>query len=367
MRRGNTDPPHNLIMDLVRYAPRGVIPYAQYANNVRNAYGQYRRGRDLYNRARYVQGNITQYFNRTRGGTRSTSRSNRRPRGASFPESGMPRRSMPFRGTNRVWNRKRRTKRRKLRYGTKVRKQALGLFEGKRKLEVARYNPAVPARALTRINILENFGAGLTVPTGGSIVQSVFAGKDCFIRGCKMTWFFENLSETQPVDVRIICGWRKTTGLPEDATITVDVGHIFKNTTNKRQPVGLTETAHGPNSAGFDGDGAVWMLGSAPIAKTHFYCAKDMTFRLGPGGNNDKEQVFGSNIKRMQFWWEMNNKKYTVKSSKLSTVTIADLESNSNWWPVVYYYHTTPLARTEVASTIDVTKSWQVYYKDPLG
>jgi len=354
-------------MDLVRYAPRGVIPYAEYANNVRNAYGQYRRGRDFVRNARYVQGNITQYFNRTRGGTTSNSRTRRKPTGASFPESGMPRGGMPRRGTNRVWRRKTTRKRRKLRYGTRVRKQALGLFEGKRKLEVARYNPGVPTNTITRLNCLENFGAGITVPSGGSVVQSVFAGKDCFIRGVKATWLVENLSETQPIDVRIMCGWRRTRGLAEDAPITVDVGHIFKNTTNKRQPVGVRETAHGPNSLGFDGDGCVWQLGTAPIAKQHFHCAKDITFRLGPGGANDKEQVFGSNIKRLQFWWELNNKKYTVKSSLLSTASIADLEANSNWWPVIYYYHTTPLARTEVVANCDYTKSWTVYYKDPMG
>jgi len=282
---------------------------------------------------------------------------------------GSGRRGTPFRGTNRVYNRKRSGSgrgRRRLRTGTKVRKHALGLFEGKRKNEIVRSNPAVAARFITRINLLEGFGSGLTVPTGGdnSIVTSIFAGREAFIRGVKMNWLIENLSATQPVDVRIICGWRKINAFAT-LDISADTSAIFKNTTSKKAPFKLDDTAHGSSAANF-GDNAYWMLGTAPISKKHFHCEKDMTFRLGPTGS-DQEQVFGSNVKRLQFWWELNNKRFVVKRQVLSTGTVADQEANANWWPVVYYYHVTPLAAGQAVATVDYNKSWQVYYKDPLG
>ena len=281
---------------------------------------------------------------------------------------GSGRRGTPFRGTNRVYTRKRRGSYRggrRMRAGTRVRKHALGLFEGKRKLEVVRTNPAVAARLVTRINLLENFGAGVTVPSGGdNIVESVFAGRECFVRGFKMNWLISNLSATQPVDVRLICGWRNINAY-DTLNISSDTSAIFKNTTNKKAPVKLNETAHG-SSVTLNGDNAYWMLGNAPISKKHFHCEKDMTFRLGPTAI-EQEQVFGSNVKRISFWWELNNKRFQVKKSLLSTAATADLESNANWWPVVYYYHTTPLATGTQAATVDYNKSWQCFYKDPLG
>jgi len=281
---------------------------------------------------------------------------------------GTGRRGTPFRGTNRVYTRKRRgsyRRGRRMRAGTKVRKHALGLFEGKRKLEIVRSNPAVAARFITRLNLLENFGAGITVPTGGdSIVSSVFAGRECFIRGFKMNWLISNLSPTQPVDVRIICGWRNINAY-DGLNISADVSAIFKNTTNKKAPVKLDETAHGSSTAD-NGDNAYWMLGNAPISKKHFHCEKDITFRLGPTAI-EQEQLFGSNVKRLSFWWELNNKRFQVKKSLLSTAATADLESNANWWPVVYYYHTTPLTTGTGPASVDYNKSWQCFYKDPLG
>jgi len=281
---------------------------------------------------------------------------------------GSTKKGTPYRGTNRVYSRKRRgsySSRRRMRPGTKVRKQALGLFKGKRKLEIVRSNPAVAARFVTRINLMENFGADITVPTGGdSIVSSVFAGRECFVHEVKMSWLIENNSATQPVDVRVIYDWRNINAFAT-LDISADTSAIFKNTTNKKAPIKLLNTAHGSSSAN-DGNNAYWMLADTPINKKHFHCEKDMTFRLGPT-KSDQEQVFGSNVKRLQFWWELNNKRFQVKRSLLSTASIVDLEANANWWPVVYYYHVTPLAARQAVATVDYNKSWQVYYKDPLG
>mgnify|MGYP000234370716 CR=1 FL=1 len=357
MRRGNTDPPHNLIMvhpALTNYDPR------------RSGY---------YNKVTTLKklGGGTGYspMGRLWNVTKALAYPPKYPMGyrSSKYVTGVRRtRRTPFRGTNRVYSRKRRGSYRRsgrMRTGTKVRKHALGLFEGKRKNEIVRDNLAQVARFVTRINLLGGFGAGLTVPTGGdSIVESVFAGRECFMRGIKMTWLIENKSASQPIDVRIMCGWRNINAY-DTLNISSDTSAIFRNTTNKKAPQKLLETAHG-TSATENGDNAFWMLGNAPISKKHFHCEKDMTFRLGPTGT-EEEQVFGSNVKRLEFWWELNNKRFQVKKSLLSTASTTDLEANANWWPVCYYYHVTPLAAGQAAATCDYYKSWQVYYKDPLG
>jgi len=344
---------------LDNYRPRRILPSAR---QVQQAVQAYDTGRNLAGFTRDLYGNITSYL---RSG-RTNRTQHRLPTGADF-HSGRPR-GMPYRGTNRVYSRKRRgsyRRRGRMRYGTKVRKHALGLFEGKRKLEIVRSAPAVASRFVTRINLLEGFGAGLTVPTGGdSITEAVFAGRECFIRGFKMSWLIENKSADQPVDVRIICGWRNINAFPT-LDVSADSSAIFKNTTNKKAPLKLLDTAHGSSSTN-NGDNAYWMLGNAPISKKHFHCEKDMTFRLGPSAS-EQEQVFGSNIKRVQFWWELRNKRFQVKRQVLSTGTTVDLEANANWWPVVYYYHVTPLAAGQAVAAVDYYKSWQCYYKDPLG
>jgi len=346
---------------LDNYRPRRVLPSVRQIQQARDTYDA---GRNLAGYTRDLYGNITSYFRRGN----NTNSTRRLPTGADNIYAGRPR-GMPSRGTNRVYSRKRRgsyRRRRRMRYGTKVRKHALGLFEGRRKLEIVRANPSVAARFVTRINLLENFGAGLTVPTGGdSIVTNVFAGRECFIRGFKMQWLVSNASETQPVDVRIICGWRKIAAFA-GTPISSDTSAIFRNTTNKKAPLKLLETAHG-SSTTENGDNAYWMLGTAPISKTHFHCEKDFTFRLGPGGNNDKEQVFGSNIKRFGFWWDLKNKRFTVKKQVLESATTETLEQNANWWPVVYYYHVTPLASGQETALVTYYKTWQCYYKDPIG
>jgi len=278
------------------------------------------------------------------------------------------RRGTPSMGTNRVYYRKR-TRRTRLRRGTRVRKQALGLFEGKRKVEVVR-NTALGVVTLNRTQLLGEIVNPLTnVGTGGDSIASnvTMAGRECFMRGIKIQMLAINASTTTPVDVRIICGWRKVNA---DAALNIVSGvnvpfHIFKNTSNGKGAVQLNETAHG-NSSGANGDNARWLLANAPIDSKVFHCEKDMTFRLGPT-NVDEEQIYGDNRKRLNIWWDLKNKRWGFKQNMQSTTSVADREQAANWWPCMYFYHVSPLTETQEAATVNYWHSWITYFKDPLG
>jgi len=283
------------------------------------------------------------------------------------------RRGTPYRGTNRVYYRKRRgsyRRNRRMRPGTRVRKEALGLFEGKRKVEVVRNSAITTAVTPVRTNLVGEIVNPLTnVGTGGdSIATSVtMAGREVFLRGIKIQMLAINDSTTTPVDVRIICGWRKING---DAALNIVGGvnvpfHIFKNTSNGKGAVQLNETAHG-NSSGENGDNARWLLANAPLDPKVFHCEKDMTFRLGPA-NVEEEQIYGDNRKRVSIWWDLKNKRWGFKQQMQSTTTTLEREGAANWWPVMYFYHTVPLSETQPATTVNYWHSWITYFKDPLG
>jgi len=276
----------------------------------------------------------------------------------------------PSRGVNRVVNRKRYRRRRRLRYGTKVRKQALGLFEGRRSVVNQTFltGASVTARTVGRVSLMEP----LTNPTteiatnSSETVQRTLSGTGCFLRGFKIQMLFSNESTTTPVDVRIICGWRK---FFTNVDTAVDTGssrfEIFKNSITQRAPVQLIETANG-TGGGVVSTNDVYMLGKAPLSSKYFHCEKDFSFRLGPN-NTTSEEVFGSNIKRLQFWWDLHNKQYKFKTAVAPGSSEATVEKAATFWPCVYFYHTTPLQPGEAAAPVNYYMSHVIYWKDPIG
>lgn len=350
-------------MALQPYRPPGGAGLAYY-------YNQYRRYRDTYNQiSPYVNRAVGSFRNSTFYGTRGGP--NLRGTMAKYSRKTVGtgnRRGSPWRGSNRVYYRKRKRtgyRRRKLRWGTAVRKNALGLFEGKRKLEVIR-TTTLASRSLNRTALLGEFtNPTVGLSSGGSLVSSEFAGRECFIRGFKINFLAINSSTAAETDVRIICGWRKINAQPDQdiTSATNSIFHIFRNTTNGNGAVELLETAHGTSAAGV-ADGAVWMLNNAPIDKKVFHVEKDISFRLGPD-TFDGEQVFGGNRKKMSFWWDLKNKRWQNKVANTASATVTEVEQNANWFPCMYFYHTPPTVTTSF--NVDFLHSWITYYKDPLG
>jgi len=276
----------------------------------------------------------------------------------------------PSRGVNRVVNRKRYRRRRKLRYGTKIRKQALGLFEGRRLVVVQTYLNAAPvaARAIGRVPLT----VPLTNPTSdislnaSEVVQKTMSGVSCFLRGFKINMLMSNESTTTPVDVRIICGWRKFYSNVDTAPNTnFNRFHIFKNTITKRAPVQLDDTANG-STGGTSSTQDVYMLGKAPLSSKYFHCEKDFSFRLGPN-NTTAEEIFGSNIKRLSFWWDLKNKQYRLKAALAPGATESQAEQAASFFPCVYFYHTTPLQPNAATADVNYYMSHTIYWKDPIG
>ena len=374
---------------LTNYRPQFVLPSAQQLERAQQRYQElnrgYRQARSLYNRAReYIGGAAVVTPERTRGN--STVLARRRPTGIrnfnateAYQSLSMPRYNGggPGRGVNRVKRFKRRgRRRRRMRFGTKVRKQALGLFEGRVNVIANTYltGAPIPARTMGKVALMTELSNPATlvnaVQTGAdSSTQDLFSGRSIFVRGFKINMFVVNNSTENPVDVRIICGWRKINA--NETIVISDIGttpefSIFKNTTTNQGMRTLAETAHG-DAAGFSGTNDPYLLGRAPIDKKAFHCEKDFMFRLGPSAIA-QEQVFGSNTKRISFWWDLKNKKWSVKNTVSPTATVLEKEQLANWWPVVYFYHITPLAATTgAAGDCAYRMSHKIYWKDPLG
>ena len=266
---------------------------------------------------------------------------------------------------NRIISRKRgrsRGRRRKLRFGTQVRKQALGLFEGKRYGRVQAFN-GVLSNVMSRFEPMDlmttyetpaaDTAQGmLTIPTG------LRQGLKIFVRGIRIQLHIRNNQATQPVDVRIICGWRKHSALGK-ALLDPPAEYyhwIFKNRSTTQEPVALNATTEFLNMP--------CSTVMAPLASSkHFVCAKDMVIRLG--ANNGGDENAGENFHLMKIWWELNNKINKLEKDDTDSVP-GDAEQLMDWYPVVYVYHTDP---SNVTPTSDVTYNFysKVYWKDPLG
>jgi len=269
-------------------------------------------------------------------------------------------------------SRKRRGRRRRLRWGTKVRKQALGLFEGKRYVTPLATQNDVASSEVQRIallpGLLRDFDkdthddvpglVDVSQPQGSAtIATSKFKGLQFMIRGCKFNMLVKNESLILPIVVRVICGWRRTYADMGGTAMGVNTLHIFRNTDDKTRMVPLNLTAAAQR-------GAAWRNINAPIDKTAFHVEKDFSFHLGPKDANE-EQVHGSAVKSISFWWEMRNKRMNFISDLLPTDSALDKENKMTWYPVVMFYHQSPESGAAVVA--DYFYDFCVYYKDPQG
>jgi len=269
--------------------------------------------------------------------------------------------------------RKRRGRRRKLRWGTRVRKSALGLFEGKRYVTpVAVINNAA-AGDIQRIalfpGLLQNTDkdthddvpgpVDVSQPLGvSSIATSKVTGLEFMVRGCKFNLMCQNEATGAPAVVRVICGWRRTYADMGGTAMGVNTLHIFRNTDNNTRMVPLNLTASAQRNAN-------WRNTNAPIDRKAFHVEKDFTFHLGPKGTAE-EQVHGNNTKSVSFWWEMRNKRMNFISDLLPGDSALDKENKMTWYPVVMFYHNPP-EPTAGGEAVDFTYDFCVYYKDPRG
>lgn len=200
----------------------------------------------------------------------------------------------------------RRYKYRKLRWGTKVRKQALGLFEGRRYVKDVVTDTGLGQAIVSRVQLLSEMihdeipeiDEGRTTVHDGQIqkkdliLSKKLHGMSVMMRGVKMHFLISNTSTTQKCNVRIICGWRKINYLP-GTSIAANAAAIFKNTDTQETNLNLPFTARYVR-------GATWTAINAPIDKKAFVVAKDMTFHLGTRDAN-QEQVHGNNTKKLSF------------------------------------------------------------------
>ena len=267
---------------------------------------------------------------------------------------------------------KRRRRRRKLRWGTRVRRSALGLFEGKRYVTPLATQDNVASSSPQRIALLPGLLRNtdkdthddvpglvdVSQPLGtATIATSKITGLEFLIRGCKFNMLVKNDSTANPVVVRVICGWRRTFADMGGTAMGVNTLHIFRNTddTTRMVPLNLTSAAQ---------RGAVWRNVHAPIDKKAFHVEKDFSFHLGPKGTGE-EQVHGNSIKSISFWWEMRNKRMKFISDLLPTDSALDKENKMTWYPVVIFYHQGP--ESALNDPVDYSYDFCVYYKDPRG
>jgi len=254
---------------------------------------------------------------------------------------------------------RRRYRRRKLRWGTKVRKQALGLFEGKRLVVANQDRDNRDQNVILNIALFNNFISDTSTTDGGTIQTSKFNGRGVHIRGVKFNLWCFNKTITHPTIVRVICGWRRiyadvgTTGQGTNAL------SIFKNTDSKEKARLLTETADWTRNV-------TWRTTKAPIDKSAFHVAKDMTFHLGPSDKED-EQNHGNALKQTTFWWEMNNRLLHTRTRIEETDDANTRGKKLSFYPVVMIYHNNPEVGTAVSTLIDIKYDFVVYWKDPLG
>jgi len=294
---------------------------------------------------------VKKYANRTRHGLRGY----RKPQGTA--------RYAGFRSgrSNRVVSRRRggpKRGRRRLRWGTRVRKASLGLYEGKRygrTFESLSVNSNAPQR-YEPCDLMATTQSDSGVAQGReSIVSSTRTGHDIHIRGIRFMLHMRNNKLDAPVDIRIICGWRKK--FYQNDPVAGGWGHMFKDRKDKQEPVLLGATQE-------YGDLRCTTM-MAPLASgKYFHCEKDMVVRLGPSAVDSSE---GSSFKVLPIWWELNNKKNRFEINDNLPVA-GDAEANMDWYPVMIFYNVDP-SDPAVGQTSSVTYTGYstVFYKDPIG
>jgi len=254
---------------------------------------------------------------------------------------------------------RRRRRYRKLRWGTKVRKQALGLFEGKR-LVVNKQTIAAREQNNPWIEYMfKNFVTDSDATEVTEIKSVEFAGRAINLRGIKINLWLFNKTITHPVVVRIICGWQKVYADVGSAAQGVNQKSIFRNTDTKERARQLNECAPWQR-------GVTWRQCTVPIDKQAFHVEKDMTVHLGPSDKDD-EQNHGNALKQMAFWWEFNNRKLTARVDIASTDDTNTRLKKLSFNPVMFVYHCNPEVGTDTTSLVDYKYDYCVYWKDPLG
>lgn len=253
-----------------------------------------------------------------------------------------------------------RGRRRKLRWGTKVRKQALGLFEGKR---LVKANTTVDSQAQNTIWKLAPFvdfvNDDNTATEIGDIKTSRFNGRGVHVRGIKVNLWCFNKTLTHPCIVRVICGWRKIYADVGTTGIGINTEAIFLNTDTKEKARLLSETADVER-------GVTWRTTKAPIDKSAFKVEKDMTFQLGPSDKTD-EQNHGNALKQVSFWWEMNNRILRARTSIDVTDSSDTRLKKLGFNPVIMVYHCNHEIGETVTTPVDYRYDYAIYWKDPLG
>jgi len=268
---------------------------------------------------------------------------------------------------NRVVSRRRRRtrgRRRKLRWGTKVRRSALGLFEGKRHNE--KTTASVTANAtLVRHQCMDTFRTR-QAPTAGATQgatatsTATFYGSQFHVRGIKLLLHMRNDQTTAPVDVRIICGWRKKAAQGKELVSGgggLNWRTMFKDRRDRQEPVNLDQT----QEYSFMRSACI----TTPIASgKYFHTEKDMVVRLGPAATDSSE---GSSFKFIPIWWELRNKMNRFETDDVDATTGAN-EYNLDWYPVCIVYNINPSdAGSGATSSVTYTLVSTVYYKDPRG
>jgi len=255
--------------------------------------------------------------------------------------------------------RRSRYSRRKLRWGTKVRKQALGLFEGKRNVVNSQDVNARDQNTILNLGLFNNFVTDEFADDHGDIKSAQFNGRKIHVRGIKFNLWCFNKTVTHPCIVRVICGWRKIYADIGTAGFPLNNFAIFRNTDTKQHARLLTETADWQRNV-------TWRTTKAPIDKQAFHLVKDMTFQLGPSDKED-EQNHGNAFKQISFWWELNNRILNTRADILSTDDANTRGKKLSFYPVVIIYHNNAEVGTSVSTLVDYKYDYAVYWKDPLG
>lgn len=266
---------------------------------------------------------------------------------------------------NRVVSRKRRRtrfRRRKLRWGTRVRKQALGLFEGKRH-GTTLTNTAVLTNIVKRhgpmTGMITATAPGAASSLGGinTISRATRVGMKIHVRGIKTMLHIVNNSTTDPVDIRIIAGWRRNIADGQARDDEASKNAIFRNKHTQQSSVLLTNTHEGTSMP-------VTTITAPLTSSKYLYCWKDMVVRLGPKASGDTSE--GSGFKLIKLWWELNNKINTIQ--KDDTVDAAnDADLFLDWYPQYWVFGVNPADHN--GANANFTLEWHstVYWKDPIG
>jgi len=290
-------------------------------------------------------------------------------------------------GGNRIVNRKRfrrgRRRGRRLRWGTRVRREALKLGEGLRYTErnsavsvdrndPVRYRFFEQLRTAVGSDVgtsIEQFGQSVVGQDGAaatSVSGTVMTGLKAKMRGVKVNMMFVNQwndSAAVPpavkrgaIDVRIICGWRKG----NQSIVHTNAGDlaIFRNKGNTESGLNLANTE--PNK-----EGRPWDTMKASLDKQKYVFAKDMVFRLGPNSvDGTIDTPYGPFAKKVSFWWEFNNKELSLLRGEASPGDL--FQQRCNWYPMMWIYHTPAFAAVGAGKAfVEYNVSWRLYWRDP--